>query len=371
MKRVLHEQTIPGLVHPIHLSEPVIFADNEKYHRSGHLGHAMTEFAPGKVMAFCSSTSGYRFSGHAHFGWMEYAISEDYGETFGEKVKLPYAWKSFLDGVHTIAVEKAITTADGHIAAFCAVGSQDSGGCMNPWACPTVVISQDHGKTWSEPIQVTGYPGRIYDVIYQNGAAYVLEFCNPCKESSRGTQPEHVYRLFKSTDNCRTFQEVSILPIDGMGRFYGNLIFTPSGDLIAYAYNSADEYSMDYCISHDKGKTWETPGVCALANRIRNPQVGFLDGQYILHGRAGENGKFCKVGAFVIYTSADGIHWDEGKILVKGRPSCFYSENLTLTLPDGSQKMLLKYSENYCDPDPEDWPAQVNSMMLTITSCKD
>lgn len=43
MKMLIHEQYIDGAVHKIHLSEPYIFADNEKRNRSGHMGHAMTE----------------------------------------------------------------------------------------------------------------------------------------------------------------------------------------------------------------------------------------------------------------------------------------------------------------------------------------
>ena len=70
----------------------------------------------------------------------------------------------------------------------------------------------------------------------------------------------------------------------------------------------------------------------------------------------------------MLYTSADGIHWDDGKILVTGRPASFYSENLTFTLPDGTQKMLVKYSENYNDHVPGVWNGQVNSMMLELTS---
>ena len=363
----LHAQRISGAVRDIQISEPIIFADNEPEHRSGHLGHALTEFAPGKVMAFSANTSGYRHDGHAHFGWMEYSISEDYGETFGEKVKLPYAWKEFLDGMHTIAVEKAVTLENGEIVAFCLVNTQENTGCMAPWSEPTLVISPDQGKTWSQPIQMTPYVGRVYDILYHEGVVYALEFCNPV---FKGSEPDHLYRLFKSEDNCRSFQEVSVLPFNTFRRGYGALVLTPDGDMMAFAYNEADEYNMDYTVSHDMGKTWEAPSVSYVHHRIRNPQIGYLDGQYILHGRAGESesGEF---GAFVIYTSADCIHWSEGKILVDMRQASFYSDNLTLTLPDGSQKMLVKYSENYKDKVWGVSTAQVNSMMFTVTTCKD
>ena len=95
-------------------------------------------------------------------------------------------------------------------------------------------------------------------------------------------------------------------------------------------------------------------------------QVGILDGQYILHGRAGENE--AGSGAFVFYTSADGILWDGGKILVDGRPACFYSNNLTIRCPDGKERMLVQYSENYNDPQPGVWTAQCNTMHLWLES---
>ena len=163
-----------------------------------------------------------------------------------------------------------------------------------------------------------------------------------------------------------TFSERSVIPFpETLGRAYGNLIFTPAGELICYAYNGNDEQHMDFIRSADNGKTWFGAGSSFVAHSIRNPQVGLLDGQYILHGRAGENG--AGAGSFVLYTSADGFTWDGGTVLVSGRRACFYSNNLTLTDPDGHQRMLVQYSENVRDPS-EDWTGQVNIMHLFIES---
>ena len=370
MKMKLHAQKLPGVVHPFYISEPVIHADNEAKKRSGHMGHGMTEFAPGKVIALSANTSAVRGVGHEHYGWMDYAISEDYGNTFSEPKPLPYAMQTFLDGECTISVEKAVTTADGQIAAFCLRWRICGFEGIPLWGIPMVVLSADGGKTWGEAKQVSGYAGRIFDAVCYEGDVYALEFCNPT--GSMGEKPEHKYRLFKSEDNCESFELISIVPFDTLGRTYGNMIFTPEGDLIVYAYDKNDERGMDYIISHDKGETWEEPGKCYMKNRIRNPQIGYLDGQYYCTARAGQieyDGELR--GEFVIYTSADGIHWDDGKILIKGRPCCFYSENLTLTMPDGSTKMLLKYSENYDVEVPGCETGRVNSMMLQITTCKD
>ena len=369
MKILMQEQTVDGKKQKIHLSKPIIFWDNEKNGRSGHIGHAMTEFAPGKILAFAANTSKIRAGGHSAFGWMEYKISEDYGKTWSEAEIFPYSWETFLYGEYTVSVEKAITCNDGTIAAFCLMNSQYSMLCCEPWARPRVVLSHDFGRTWEEAFECTAYRGRIYDALYYKGVAYILQFCNEANESFTGNKPEHVYRLFKSEDNCKSFEEVCVIPFEStLGRGYGNMIITPEGKLIVYAYNLNDEQNMDYIVSEDFGKTWGKSGVCFLEKRIRNPQVGILDGQYILHGRAGKT----EAGTawFVLYTSANGIEWDAGTVLIGHKPASFYSSNLTITMPSGKQRMFVKYSENYgIDPDDPNkpiWDGKVNSMLFTI-----
>ena len=236
-----------------------------------------------------------------------------------------------------------------------------------------IIRSEDGGETWSEPYELCPYKGRVYDAVRFGDAILILHFCNEGVdrvegiEGFAGSAPEHVYRLYRSDDNGKTFYEQCVVPFpDTYGRAYGNLIVRPDGTLVAYAYNVNDQYNMDYVISPDGGKTWTQSGVSYVAKRIRNPQVGLLDGQYILHGRAGENE--AGSGAFVFYTSADGITWDEGRILVDGRPACFYSNNLTVRTPDGKERMLVQYSENYNDPKPGVWSAQVNIMHLWVES---
>lgn len=365
MKKYIHSQIIKGKVNDIRLSEPITLVNNEKRKRSGHVGHAMTEFEKGRIMVFNSNTSYDRFCGHSNYGWTEYRISDDYGESFGRPKVFPYSKKLFLDGVNSAAVEKAVTCDNGVIAAFTTICSMLTAVCFEPHGSPKVVLSYDGGKSWGEPTEVSPYRGRIFDALYHKGVCYVLQHCNDCEESFYATKPEHVYRIFKSMDNCKTFEEVSIVGFPEInGRAYGNMIFTPDEKLIVYAYNSNDELNMDYCISEDYGKTWTKSGKSFLMNKIRNPQVGILDGQYILHGRAGESE--AGNGAFVIYTSADGLNWDDGKILVKGRPACFYSENLTVKMPNGKERMYIKYSENIADPCDDVWSARVNGMLCYL-----
>ena len=374
MEKFIHAQEIQGVKNKIKISEPIVLADNEKAHRSGHVGHALTEFAPGKIMAFSANTSFDRFCGHSVYGWMDYRISEDYGKTWGKPKVFPYSWEKFLEGINFVFVEKAITCSDGTIAAFCSMNdAENSKYCVcEPHAVPEVVISSDGGKTWGKPIKIGDYRGRIFQALYKNGVAYVLIFCNDAEVSFTGSKPEHVYRLFKSEDNCRSFYDAGVIPFaDTTGRGYGTMVFNEKNELIAYAYNLNDQYNMDYIVSKDHGKTWGETGKSYCAKMIRNPQVAVLDGQYILHGRSGGDEKGLE--SFVLYTSSDGTNWDDGVLLdpVKRRNACFYSDNLVVTKPDGKQVMFVQYSENiYVFDIKTDWRAQVNSMLLEIESVK-
>ena len=369
MKMLLKDRYIDGVCGRIQISGPEIFVDNEKKGRSGHCGHALALFGGGKIIDFYSNTSAKRFSGHSAYGWVEYRISEDYGKSWGEANILEFSKKEFLDGIHTVSVEKAVACDDGSIVIFCLMNSAAKIPCYEPYDVPKYMISEDGGNSWSEPFDLLDFKGRVYDAVYKDGEIYVLVFCNDAEEFFWGSKKEHLYRIYKSDDNGKSFYEHSVVAFPStLGLAYGNMIFTQKDELIVYAYDSNDEFNMHCMISYDKGKTWSVSKKSFVAKKIRNPQVNILDGQYILHGRAGENE--AGTGAFVLYTSSDGINWDEGKILVEGRPASFYSNNLVVKLPDGKNSMLVQYSENYNDPNPGVWTGQVNVMHLWLTSIK-
>ena len=137
---------------------------------------------------------------------------------------------------------------------------------------------------------------------------------------------------------------------------------TPDGGMAAYAlhgYNEEEKYLV-YALSRDGGKTWYENGNTHC--RVGNPQIGILDGQYILHGRAGGRG-------FILYTSADGIHWDEGHMLESLSYGCFYSNNVLLHPVEPGQKdrLLVQFSQSYCDRGNKD--SRVNVMHMMIESC--
>lgn len=80
------ERTFDGAIGKIILSDPEVYIDNQARKRSGHMSHAMVEFAPGRILAFNSNCPQERYAGHSPFGWIEYRCSEDYGKTWGPLV---------------------------------------------------------------------------------------------------------------------------------------------------------------------------------------------------------------------------------------------------------------------------------------------
>ena len=177
---------------------------------------------------------------------MEYRISEDYGKTWGDIYDFPYSKQEFFDGIHSVSVEKAVACDDGSIVVFCHLNTIDAPASCEPYDIPKYVISKDGGKSWSEAKDFSSFKGRIYDAVYYNKSIYVLEFCNDAKERFTGTQKEHLYRIFKSDDNGASFYELSIVGFPKtLSRAYGNMVFSPEGKLMVYAYNEEDEKNME------------------------------------------------------------------------------------------------------------------------------
>jgi len=320
------------------VSEGEVYVDNQARGRSGHMSHAMAEFAPGCFIDFNSNCSALRADGHSTYGWIEYRISRDGGATYSEAKKLPYSVKEFEDGVHTISVEKAVATDDGAIIAFCLRNDANNLLCCDNWDTPYAVISRDGGATWEEPREVSPYAGRIYAALNYKGDIYFLESCSKTFFAAGAWCGK--YRLFKSTDGGESFSEVTNLPFDYFRRAYGAMIFDTEGSLHAYVYNETAERQLDHAVSRDGGETWELNPPCYMAKGIRNPQIALVNGVYVMHGR-GANAR-----DFVLYTSTDAVKWDEGAYMEKKEVSGFYSNNLLLKDGDG-ELLLIQNSQGY------------------------
>lgn len=320
---------------------PEIFIDNQKKNRSGHMGHALVEAAPGEILDFYSNCSYDRVDGHSGYGWMEYKRSLDGGESWDEGTVLLYSMRIYEQGVHTALCEKAVKAPNGDLVLFFQITDASEEIACEPWSEPTLITSSDKGYTWSEGRTFGADKGRIYDAVVHDGSIYVLMESN---EHFLGSKPEHCYKVYKSDDNAQTFREI-VLPIDAYRKGYGVLQF--SGDtLYAYAYDEADEEHMTYTVSEDFGETWSEPAKSYVAKKIRNPQIGILDGLWILHGRNGGAGD-----GLVLYTSEDGVHWDEGRMIAV-RPvfgCAYYSNNIVITAehPEEKNRMLVQFSHVY------------------------
>lgn len=346
----------------LYVTTPVVYADNEARFRSGHMTHAMTEFAPGKVLDFNSNCSPYRSAGHSAFGYIEYRISEDGGSTFGDIRVMQPSMDVLLAGVYSFSVEKAVTAANGDIVAIAHRNTQKREICCEPWDTPLVYISRDAGDSWECAGELSQYKGRTYAMINAGDAILALEFANDAEDTFTGTLPEHQYHLLRSDDCGAHFTDAGVVPFpDTRGRGYGALVLAPDGRLIAYAYNADDPVNMDYAVSTDLGGTWTQTGKCFLDKGIRNPQIGILEGEFILHGRLHGTPREWGKG-FGIYTSADGLEWTPCHVMETEKGSCYYSNNLVVDDParPGRKRMLVQFSEVY-------EKSRVNAMHMWIT----
>ena len=82
----------------VEFEEPELYVDNKTRGRSGHMTHAMAEFAPGCFIDFNSNCSPVRWSGHSTYGWVEYRISKDAQEESKKEPLVPVV--CFLDIYH-------------------------------------------------------------------------------------------------------------------------------------------------------------------------------------------------------------------------------------------------------------------------------
>lgn len=326
-------------------AQGILFVDHEKKHRSGHLSHALAEYKKDHIIAFYSNCSGGRnkwFPGHNGFGWLEYKRSADGGMTWDTPKILPYSMESFLNAPFTVSCEKAVSTAENEIVALCIRNENPNG--WEPYLEPVVLRSEDGGDSWSDPIPFCDKKGRIYDAIVREGVIYALMLAN---DDFLASKPEHRYYIYESRDHGKTFTMRGELPGDTEGHAYGAMTLSDDGALICYEYDSKDEFHMIYHVSRDMGKTWIESGKSFCAKRIRNPQIAKVKGGYLLHGRSGGVSKELPM-HFVLYTSRDGIQWDEGSYICDcGGLTAYYSNNLVLDHENGSQSVLIQASVPY------------------------
>ncbi len=322
-------------------NEGLLFVDHGANDRSGHGGHAITEAQNGDIIAFYPNTSPTSWGGHSVSGWAEYKISEDGGESWSAPYVLDYS-KEIWEGeeFHSALVDEIMTAPNGTLVAIVRRYTDYR------WGADTCVFlrSYDHGRTWSEAREVDpagSVPRVVRDeasLVYDE-VLYVLFRDLPAER----------HRLYVSTDNGERFKERSVLPFARL-QGYGAMTVLDGGDLIAYTYNPDDEHYIQYSISGDDGRTWSDVETTYLAKRIRNPQLSEkIGGYYFMHGRSGQWGDDPR--HLVLYTSRDGINWEEGVFLNKGATDDLdsYSTNAIVGRhdPEEPERLLIQSSIAY------------------------
>lgn len=332
-------------------NDGIMFVDHQKNNRSGHMGHALIEYAPGEVLAFypnCSAED-LKYRGHSGHGWMEYKRSTDGGETWSESIIEPNSKALFDSNVgRTFMCEKIVKTDTGRLVLFylnCDIIT--NGHIWEPYFEPYYAFSEDNGETFSSAKQLFDKRGRVYDAVYRDGIIYVLFFANP-ELPGLAHSEEYDYLLYTSSDNGETFELRSKIPFNTMiDRFYGTMCFSPEGKLIVYTYDQKDEHNLIYIISDDNGLNWGKECKAYFKKKLRNPQLIYYKDRFFIHGRGGEEGLY---GALVLYTSPDGINWDEGYYMRYHTDGCgagAYSNNLIVHLPNGKERLMIHSSHAY------------------------
>ncbi|MBO7741903.1 MAG: exo-alpha-sialidase, partial [Victivallales bacterium] len=312
----------------LQISEAELYIDNQSRGRSGHMTHAMIEYAHGKIIDFNSNCSAVRLHGHSAFCFIEYRYSEDGGKSWSGSHELPVSKEILLDGIYSVSMEKAVYN-DGVITGFLLRNTQKETICCEPWDTSLVVQSRDLGKTWSTPVEFSPDKGRIYDAVVRDGVIYVIIACN-----EHFAVPGTPFKLYTSTDNGLTFQEKSSFNYGEANGCYNAIIFTDDGAMLSYACNYHDSMKIEVCRSRDLGETWELLPPVQLSMGLRNIQIARLNGGFVMHGRGCFGAAWGK--GEVIYTSKDGYTWDEGLCMEPEKTSCYYSN--MLSLKDGNGK---------------------------------
>jgi len=331
----------------------ILFVNHQAENRSGHGGNCLTECHNGDILCFYSNVSGTIWDGHSVGGWSEYRISSDGGASWSDPIALDYS-KAVWDGdeVYSALVVGVTTAPNGTVIAVLARFADPKWIKQLP---PVYLLSYDHGRTWSEPRDLDP-SASVADVSLTFDALCVHEdtvyavFMSGADNYCPGP-----YSLYCSTDNSETWTRRSELPFSH-DNYYCTAGVLDNGDLIVYSYpyrkKETNEHDLHYVISSDQGYTWSPVQTTYFAKKLRNPQLSEkIGGCYFMHGRSGSYGE--GRGNLVLYSSRDGINWDEGVILHERvtPEKDAYSANAVVGKyrPNGERKLLIQSSISY-DP---------------------
>lgn len=307
----------------------MLFVDRQKEERSGHGNNSLTECRNGDIIAFYSvtGTGADNLNGHGVAGWSEYRRSTDGGVTWSDPTVFDYS-KQIWDGneVFSGLVYSVITSPNGTLVATVIHYANEK---WQKQRAPVYFLSDDHGHTWKGPRKFDE-SATVDEIAYTMNTSFVHggEVFIVFRGGTSDMSPGGPQTLWASADNGASFSRRSVLPFDNADYYWaaGSL---DDGRIIVYTYNAhhkkddpTAEQNIPYVISKDGGRTWSAVQTTYFAKGIRNMQLsGKLGELYFMHGRSGSNkrdlvGDDPGPGSFVLYSSPDGVHWDEGIVLM-------------------------------------------------------
>jgi hypothetical protein len=344
----------------------MLFVDRQQEALSGHGNNSLAECQNGDVIAFYSMTKpgADNLNGHGVAGWSEYRRSSDGGQTWSDGVVFDYSqqmWEG--DEVFSALVYSVITAPNGTLVATVIHYANEK---WQKQTAPVYFLSDDHGQTWQGP-RAFDEAATVDQISYTMNTSFVRdgEVFIVFRGGASDMSPGGPQTLWVSDDNGQSFRQQSVLPFD-QANYYWAAAALDEGRIIVYSYNAHQkrddptaEQNIPYTVSTDGGRTWSDVQTAYFAKGIRNMQMSDKLGQwYFMHGRSGSYprelvGDDPGPGNFVLYASQDGIHWDEGMVLMSrlqtpGGGDC-YSANAIIGKynPQTPERLLIHADISY------------------------
>ena len=341
----------------------VLFVDRQATNHSGHGHNSITECRNGHIIAFYSmtGTGADHWNGHGSGGWSEYRRSTDGGLTWSEPTVFDYS-KKIWDGdeMYSALVYSLVTAPDGTLIATAIRYANEK---WEKQRTPVYFLSDDNGHTWKGPYEFDK-SATVEDIAYTMNTSFVHdgEIFMVFRGGTGNMTPGGPQTLWVSDDNGKSFSRRSTLPFDH-DTYYWAAGALDDGRIIVYTYDAhlrrddkAAEQNIPYVISKDGGRTWSEARTTHFAKGIRNMQLsGKVGDRYFIQGRSGSNprklvGDDPGPGNFVLYSSRDGIHWDEGIVLMSrmqtpGSGDCYSANEVIGKYDPATPRRLLIHSD--------------------------